>query len=290
MSTSSDAKATAGLGGVGRWVRTVFREPLVQFLALGLALFVGVGLVRAAQRPVLRLDAADIQQLVQYWRLQADRDPTAAELKGMIQDRIDEELLAREAVRLGLDRGDMIIRRRLAQKMSFASEDLGADAAPPEAKLRALYDQTKSTYAAPAQIAFRHVYFSQDRGASAARAAASAALSAALRGEEVRGDAFLLPLAYADAEPTSLSRDYGPDFAEAVASAPVGRWSGPFKSAYGFHLVFVEARRPPSTPSFEAVKSEVLDAYLSNARRARNAQVLDDLRRRFKIVVEDHVP
>src|SRR5437763_15543347 len=106
------------------WWRRVAREPLVRFLAIGLVLFAAMSAAKALQRPVVRIDAAELNQLAAYWEAQSQRPPTKAELAGIIQDRIDEELLAREALRLGLDKNDMIIRRRLAQKVSFATDDM----------------------------------------------------------------------------------------------------------------------------------------------------------------------
>ncbi|MFK5065536.1 peptidyl-prolyl cis-trans isomerase, partial [Klebsiella pneumoniae] len=90
------------------------------------------------------------------------------------------------------------------------------------AELRAAYDRNRSRYAEPGEVAFRHLYFSQDRGADAARAAAEAALREAAAGKAPAGDVSMLPLSYADAQPDMLARDYGPEFARAVSEAPIG--------------------------------------------------------------------
>ena len=107
-------------------IRRLVREPLVHFLLIGALLFAGISVAKDLRRPSVRIDAAEINQLAAYWELQMQRPPTKAELAGIIQGCVDEEILAREAIRLGLDKDDMIVRRRLAQKMAFAGEDLAA--------------------------------------------------------------------------------------------------------------------------------------------------------------------
>src|SRR5471032_978916 len=142
------------------------------------------------------------------------RPPNKVELAGIIRDRIDEELLAREALRLGLDKDDMIIRRRLAQKMSFATDDVTEMKEPSDADLRAYYARTADHYAAPARVAFQQVFFSGDRPHGGAAKAAAQALERAEEGgrADPTGDPFLFPLAYDDVSLQDLLRDYGTAF------------------------------------------------------------------------------
>jgi parvulin-like peptidyl-prolyl isomerase len=277
------------MGELGKRLRAILiaaaREPLVHFLVIGAVIFAAIMGVRGLERPTVRLEAQDIEQLAEYWASQAQRPPTKDELRGIIQDRIDEEILAREALRLGMDKGDLIIRRRLAQKMAFASEDVGAAKEPSAAELRAAFDRNPGRYALPGKIAFRHVYFSQDRGADAAKAEAEAALKRAEAGEAISGDPSMLPLTYADAAPQMLARDYGPDFAAAVAAARPGAWTGPVRSAFGWHLVYVVSRTPGVVPPFETVESEVRANLLAERRRSGNQAFLEKLRRKYKVEI-----
>lgn len=265
------------------------REPLVHFLLIGAVLFAGLQGVRAAERPTVRISEQELNQLVSYWQMQSGRAPTKAELAAILQDRVDEELLAREAQRLGLDRDDMIIRRRLAQKMSFASEDVGAIPEPTDAQLRAYYDKHKDQYATPAHIALRQVYFSADRGPQVQEAAAEA-MAQARRGEAPTGDPFLLPLTYADVSPADLVRDYGAGFAKAVQAAPIGGWIGPLASPYGLHLVRVESRQGAELAPFDSVRGDVREAWVAERRAANNAAFLKGLRQRYRVVVAGEAP
>lgn len=265
-------------------LRRAAREPLLHFIVLGALIFAGIMGVKFLQKPTVSIAAQDINQLVEYWQLQTQRAPNKQELAAIIQGRVDEELLAREAQRLGMDKDDLIIRRRLAQKMSFASEDLG-DAQPSTATLRAEYDRTKARYAAPARVTLRHVFFSADRGGDAAHAAAVAALAKAQAGVDPAGDPSLLPLTYADADPEALARDYGPDFAKTATTAPLDHWIGPVQSPFGYHLIRVEGRAQQITPPFEDVQDQVRENYLAEQRQAKNEAFLRKLRQQYRVNV-----
>jgi parvulin-like peptidyl-prolyl isomerase len=285
MNPRPDA-APPATGGPKGLVRRIAREPLAHFLVIGASLFAGLTLAKSLERPVVRLDAQDLNQLAAYWEVQMQRPPNKAELQGIIRDRIDEELLAREALRLGLDKGDMIIRRRLAQKMSFATDDVAQTAEPSDAALRAYYARTAQDYAAPTRVAFQQVFFSGDRPHGGAERAAAQALH---RAEEDKrdpsGDPFLFPLAYEDVGLQDLLRDYGTAFVKALQAAPIGTWQGPVLSPYGWHIVKVTARRQPPAVSFESVRAQVRDAFLADRRAEANAAFLRDLRKRYRVVV-----
>jgi hypothetical protein len=268
-------------------MRRLAREPLLRFLLIGAVLFAGMTLAKSLQRPVVRIDAQELNQLAAYWEAQSQRPPTKAELAGIIQDRIDEELLAREALRLGLDTNDMIIRRRLAQKMSFATDDAADVAEPTEAELRAFYARSADQYAAPARVAFQQVFFSGDRPHGGAEKAAAQALERAEESgrEDPTGDPFLFPLSYDDVPLPDLLRDYGTEFVKLLQTAPIGAWQGPVLSPYGWHIVKVTARRQGSAASFDSVRPQVRDAYLNDRRKEKNATYLRDLRARYRVVV-----
>ena len=263
--------------------RRIVREPLTHFLVIGAALFLVVTAIKDARRPVVRLDTGELEQLVSYWQLQMQRPPTQAEVKAIINERVDEELLAREALRLGMDKNDMIIRRRLAEKMAFASEDTTSLPQPSDADLKALFEKTKDQYVVPAQVAFRQVVFSGDR--PNAEATARAALASASGRDPGPGDPFVLPLTYGGVGVDDLLRDYGPAFARALESDPLGVWVGPVQSPYGWHLVRIESRKPRSIPEFATVRDQVKDAYLSDARKHANSDFLVKLRKRYRVVV-----
>ena len=274
-----------------RLARRLLREPLLHFFVVGLALFLVAGVVKQMQRPVVRIDPQELGQLAAYWETQMQRPPSKAELAAIIRDRVDEEILAREALRLGLDRDDLIIRRRLAQKMTFASEDTANIAEPDEATLKAWYDKTRDAYALAPRYAFQHLFFAGDHASAAAPLTAAAALQRLKSGAtNVQGDPFMLPMTYGDAAADELARDYGPGFVTALDKAPPGQWYGPIQSAFGYHLVRLEARRSGATPPFDTVRSEVRDAWLQDQRKRNNAAFMQKLRDKYRIDVAEAPP
>jgi len=264
------------------------REPLLHFVLIGALLFAVTALrQKQAEHAEIRITAGEVAQLSAFWETQAQRKPTAAELRGLIEERIDEEVLAREAVRLGLDRDDVIVRRRLAQKMAFVSDDLAAIAEPSEDELRAYFNAHRETYTTPDLYALRHVYFNPDRHATL-DADAQRALQRLTRGanaDEV-GDPFMLPRELADVSREDIVRDFGSSFADAVTGSAPGSWSGPVRSPFGVHLVKLESHTPSSAARFEDVRDQVRDAYVAQKQREANAALRTKLRQQYKIVVE----
>jgi len=209
-------------------------------------------------------------------------------LRGLIEERIDEEVLAREAVRLGLDRDDVIVRRRLAQKMAFVSDDLALVTEPAEADLRAYFEAHKEAYTTPDLYALRHVFFNPDRHGMALDADARRALQRLTRGADASevGDPFMLPRELADVSRDDIARDFGSVFAEAVTTSTPGAWAGPVRSPFGVHLVKLEAHTPSSVARFEDVRDRVREAFLAQKQQEANAALRTKLRGQYKIVVE----
>lgn len=270
--------------GVAFW-RRLLREPLLHFLVTGAALFIGISVTSGLNRPTVRLEARDLEQLAAYWEMQTQRPPTRDELASIIQERVDEELMAREAIRLGLDKDDMIVRRRLAQKMAFASEDIGAIPAPREADLQAYYDKHRARYATPARLALRHVYFSQDRTGASPQIAAAEALVKLKSGQTVAADPALLPLTYADIAISDLLRDYGPGFTGTARTAPLAIWVGPVASPYGVHLIQVQSRLASEALPLADVRAEVKEAWMAEQRQIKNRAFRQGLRKRYKVEI-----
>jgi peptidyl-prolyl cis-trans isomerase C len=270
------------------FLRAAVREPLLHFVLIGALLFAVTALrQKHSEHAEIRITAGEVAQLAAFWEAQAQRKPTADELRGLIEERIDEEVLAREAVRLGLDRDDVIVRRRLAQKMAFVSDDLAIVAEPAEDALREYFDAHREAYTTPDLYALRHVYFNPDRHTTL-DADAQRALQRLTRGANADdvGDPFMLPRELADVSRDDIARDFGSSFADAVTGSTPGSWSGPVRSPFGVHLVKLESHTPGSTARFEDVRAQVREAYLAEKQRDANAALRAKLRHQYKIIVE----
>src|SRR5580700_10368098 len=206
-------------------VRRWLREPLVHFLFAGALIFAIYQLLnptanRTDRTNQIALTKDDLRQLAVHWLAQGRAPPTADQMHALIEQRVSEEILFREAVALGLDKDDEIIKRRLAQKMDFLAADIAALQEPGDAELRGWYAQNSGRFALPARASFRHLYFSFDRpGAHEAAAAALdkiAGKSADAPEAATLADPFMFRDYYAERAPDQIAKEFGPDFAKAV--------------------------------------------------------------------------
>jgi len=267
--------------------RTILRQPLVHFLAIGALLF-AADLWRSPPggdaEATIVVPADVVEVLTGSWHKRTGALPTAAERQGLIDEYVEEEVLYREALAMGFERGDLIIRRRLVQKMEFLLEDLSPGAEPTDAALQDWLTRQAEDYAAPARVEFDHVYLSRDRrgGALEADAAATlASLTAAMSADEAArlGDPSMLPSRQSLRTFERVGRDFGGDFAAALSALPApssGDWSGPIASSYGLHLVRVRELVPARDALLDEVRDEVRRDYEKAERHAgRKAQVAE---------------
>lgn len=276
-------------------LRRLVREPLAHFLLLGAALFVIDALLRPAAAPPANAEIvvseARIRNLAQNFQRKWQRLPTKTELDGLIETHVREEVMVREALALGLDRDDAIIRRRLQQKMEFVSEEAEAQAAPSDDELAAYMKAHPEAFAVDPRVTFRQLFLDPAKRGAAVDADAKALVSrlntpgapdAATQGDR-------LPLReprYADEPLTEVARLFGRDFADALVKQPVGRWSGPVPSGYGVHLVKVESLVPGGVPLLAEVRP-LVEREWSNARRQELAKAFyEKLRAKYTVTVK----
>ncbi len=261
-------------------LKTILREPLVYFLLAGAALFALTGpSMHPDSRYQIVISAGERQRMNDQWLAQAGREPTPQELDGLLRDWIREEIYYREARALGLDEDDVIVRRRLAQKLAFMTEDLATAEEPDPQALAAYYAEHLDSYREPERLNFSHRFFSQQRHADAQAAAA-----AALSDPETAGDPFMLQTSFVARSQADIVELFGRDFANAVANLPTGEWRGPIRSAYGWHLVRIEARSPARQPPLEEVEAAVRADLRQAARKAANDELYEALRTRYQVI------
>lgn len=275
-------------------VLRLLREPLLQFLLVGLALFGGWKLLQPgdARGPAGRIVITDddLKQMTAVWVSQGRPPPTEQQLQGLIDIKVREEVLYREALALGLDKDDAIVKRQLARKMDFLAEDLSKLEEPKPDELRAYYAQNQARFALPGRVSFRHLYFSPDRRGAQARADAQAAL-ASLADQPIdaaaaaRGDPFMFHAFYGDRSLDVVAKEFGPPFARVLAGVAPGAWTGPVESGYGWHLVFVDAMTPERIPDFDEIEPEVRTAWVEDKRELTRARLYETMRARYEVVL-----
>lgn len=258
----------------------LLREPLVHFLMLGALVFVAM----AGRAPDLGerriiVDEPVVAGLVNHHVRAFRRPPTAEELDGLIRDHVRGEVYYREALRLGLDTDDEVVKKRLRNKMLAIAGAEAEAAQPSDAELQALLDADPARYAAPPRYRLEQIYLGPD--APALRAAAAAEIGRIPKGARpsITTQPLPLPARFDDASQTDLAEQLGDDFATALARLPVGTWMGPVVSGFGLHLVRIDQRVQPPRPRLADVRQRLENDGRSDAiRKAQDAhlqQLLD---------------
>ena len=265
------------------WLAT---EPFVHFVLLGACIFVAYGMWGPDRGGPLHIavSQSDQEGLRAMARQQWGKDPDAAQMRLLIDRHIREEVMYREALALELQRDDAIVRRRLVQKMEYLSQDDTSPAA--ENVLRNYFTAHYQEYAAAAAADLQLVYFDPGRRGKEARADALLALGRVQANNPVPGDLFMLGSALYGQTASTLERDFGPGFAQALTVLPIGIWSGPIESVHGWHLVRVTHRQAAPVVRFEDVRDRVASDQTRANGQATSDAAYARLRERYTIEVQ----
>jgi len=268
------------------------KEPLLHFLIIGAFIFVVFSIVNKDEIDVsgnkIVITAADIERLSSNWSKKWNRPPTEIELKGLVESYIKEEVYYREALALGLDQNDTILRRRLMQKMEFLSNDLAELNQPDETTLNKYFLNNQEKYELPAQVSFTHIYFSLDKRGAKVVEDAESVLSGldALRAPD-KGDSFMLEYDFAQETPYEVERLFGKNFAEQLFTLKANAWQGPIESGYGLHLVRISEKIDARMPELASVIEKVRTDLMFERRQKTNKEIYERFKERYEIVVED---
>ena len=271
----------------------LLREPLVHFLALGAVVFLLFNLNARGHAPQpgrIVVSSAKVEQLVVGFSRTWHRPPSQLELDGLVEDAIRDEVLYREALAMGLDKDDTIVRRRMRQKLEFLTDEVSAVAPPSDQELQGWLDRHPDKFRVEPTTAFSQIYFGSSRGESAA-AAASNALAQLRRGGTTiaaleLGDATMLPHELPLSRPDEVASVFGEGFARGIAGMEPMRWSGPVQSAYGWHLVYVRERVEGRPRPLAEVRGAVQREWLAARRKDVVDATYTRLREKYVITVE----
>ncbi len=275
-------------------MKRFLREPLVHFLLLGAILFL-IGAMRddGGAGPTgsrIAITPGVVERLLEGFEMTWRRPPTESEFRGLMEDFLKEEVLYREALAMGLDQGDQIIRRRMRQKIEFMTADFVGSIEPEEADLQAYLEADPERYRMDAVLSFRQVFVrSEGDDQGAARRAED--LLATLRSNPETdpmsvGDPFLFPSFFGDMSEAGIANTFGPEFQAAVLELPVGEWSGPIRSAYGLHLVRVDAKDPGRIPELAEVREAVYRDLVSERTGQAEQAYFEGLLSQYTVTVE----
>ena len=274
----------------------VLREPLVHFLLGGAALFLLYGAVtgdRGARSDRIVIGEERVASLAATFQRTWLRPPTPAELDRLVQDFVDEEILYREALELGLDRDDLVVRRRLRQKMEFLHLDLVETPAGTDEELAVFLSANADRFREPARLDFRQVFVNPEEGDGDVQQRAEQLLRrlrAGDSGDAVAGDRTLLAGSMRAASPRDVAAAFGTGFAEDLFALTGDAWQGPVASSFGLHLVRIEARTPGRPPPLAEIRDQVEREFAAERREQTNQHFLETLRGRYEVEIASPAP
>jgi hypothetical protein len=282
---------------LGKTVLRFLREPLLHFVLIGAVVYLLYGAfaepVPEADDKTIVVTAGEIEWMRTSWQKRWNRPPTPEEFDGLIQQYIRETVLYREALSMGLNQHDQIIRRRLAQKLEFLAKDLVALTPATDEELLVYFDTHRDRYQEPVLYTFTQVYIDPDKRGDATLADAEAIKAALIaQGDAIEdagalGDDFMLQSYYPEKDPIEIQKLFGSGFAGSLLELKPGQWHGPVLSGYGTHLVYVSHVREPSPPVFDTVRERVVEDWTTQRSEELNEQFYANLRDSYTVVIEE---
>lgn len=273
---------------------TLLHEPLIHFLLIGAALFAAYDIQNSdfVENDQIIISQAEIDRLISLWETKRQRLPTQEELQTLIDQQIREEVMYREALAMGLEQNDSVVRRRLAQKIEFISADLAALTEPGETELADYLITNREKFESPARVTFSQVYISYDKHGDNTRDYAKRVLHELTRSDsnidiKTYGDSLMLDHQYEQITEHDVSRYFGNDFASELFSLPVGSWQGPITSGFGLHLVRIDKKTESRLPQLDTVRKKVRAEWMAQQRRDMDEIFYQSLRQRYQVVVKD---
>lgn len=270
----------------------ILLNPLLQFFVAGLVIFGlyawrGEASQEGGQDQIV-ITQAEQRNLFSLFEKTWRRPPNADEKKGLVEERLQQELLYREALALGLDKDDVVIRRRLAQKIEFIVDDMAAGRSPTDEELSEFLRQNHERYATEPTVAFQQVFLSAERRGPALVEDANRMLRELQAGADPLsfGDPTVLPQSMRASQLSSVERVFGKEFSAALAEAPTGSWAGPVQSTFGAHLVQILEKQGGQAATLDTARAQLeRDWREAERQRARDAYIRT-LKEKYSISIE----
>ena len=275
-------------------MKKLLHEPLIHFLLLGLLVFAGFEFTRneATEPGKIVVTQAQVESLVTGFTRTWQRPPTSLELEGLIREYVREEVCSREAMALGLDKDDTVIRRRLRQKLEFISDSVASQAEPTDEQLQEYLQAHPDRFRRERQLTFSQVYLdpqkhSENLTRDVNQMLAELRLARSKTDVAKMSDSLLLEPAYEALPVGEVSKQFGERFAAKLVDLPLGEWSGPIESGYGLHLVLVSNRSDGSVPALEEVRESVKREWINAQRSEINEKFYQALLKRYTVSLEN---
>lgn len=244
------------------------REPLLHFLFIGAALFFVFYTTQDRSnfnqsKDIIVISPSDIDRLAYFFEKTWRRPPNDKELRGIVDDYLEEEVLYREALRLGLDKDDTVVRRRMRQKMEFFVNDISEQTEPTTQQLEEFLNNNKENYRVEPAISFQQIYFKPDKDTEKTEKRINNIKNklyqqtTSVEDSQNIGDATILPFEFKQTTLSEIDNQFGKWFGAKFSELDELKWQGPIESAYGFHLIFIEEKTEEYIPKLSEIRNEV---------------------------------
>jgi hypothetical protein len=274
--------------------RTLLGEPMLHFLLIGIVLFAAYRWITPGEsaRSDIVITQGVVDDLVAQHVAARGREPSATELTHLIESYVHDEILYREGVRLGLDRDDIVVKRRVRQKIEIIAEENASTRAPTDADLSAYLAANAARFLQPAVLTFEQVFLGESISSPRVVRAAAGTREALRNGTDPGqlGKPTLLPRWMTHTPADLVARDFGASFAAALEKVPIGEWTGPIDSSFGAHYVRVSDRTPAMSPPLAAVRDRVVREWENERRQRALNDAYVEMRGRYKVSIEAESP
>jgi len=272
-------------------MKKILKEPFFHFIVIGIALFLLYGLVnekKDSQNTII-INDFDVSSLISKWEMQWKRPPTEKELQNLIDVNIKQEVFYQEALKMNLDHNDEIIKRRLAQKMQFLSNDIAALTEPTNDVLKSYYEKNSDKYLTPVIYSLYQITFSPDKREDNYKDAdvqLKQFPDATFNEMKNKGD--ILPFSYyfEDINANELGLQLGSKFPSTLEDQKLNKWVGPIPSGFGYHLVYITNKTEPQLPDFDLIKKDILRDYEYDNQKEINELIYIELKKKYDIQID----
>ena len=278
-------------------MKKILKEPLVYFFVLGFVVFGLHSFFNNNSKDentdpfTVGVTSADIGWIRSSWEARMKRQPTQQEFQGLIRRYIRDEILFREAMAMDLDDRDLVIQRRLVQKLTFVFEDIAESIEPTDDELKKYMQENLEKYRIPEMVSFTHIYFNPDKRKDLTKEVENllARLKLAQRppAEAVSlGDTIMIDSAFRERSPDEVARILGTEFADELFSIDKKGWQGPIESTFGLHLVYISDHIASQMPEFENIHENVKNDFMYDRKKKVIDSAYKAVKSRYTILVE----
>ncbi len=271
-------------------MKKLIKEPFFHFILIGIALFVLYGMVykQNSSKNTILINDFDVNSIIASWEMQWKRPPTEKELQNLIAQKIKQEIFYQEALNMNLDHNDEIIKRRLAKKMKFLSNDIASMTEPTDEELKAYYKEHEDKYLTPTSYSLYQITFSPDkRKYNYKDAVETLKQFPDATFEEMKnwGDPFPFPYFYSEITSNELALQLGSKFTAGIKGQEMNNWIGPIPSGFGYHLVYITKRTEPYLPDFEVRRKDVIRDFEYDKQQEVNDLIYKELKKKYDIEI-----